>query len=141
MNEKVYNLLLRSLDTALTPQEQHRLDQALSRSETLRLEMERLQAMRQSIRRSGKRTFRPFFAEHVMQRIESFARQKPAEETFFFALKEVFRPVVIGAVIFIAVMLSYQAVRHDGVAFAGVADQSDVTLDEAFDLRLEWIQE
>ena len=141
MSEKIYNLLLRSLDTTLTPQEQHRLNQELSRSETLRLELERLKVMRQSIYQGGKRTFRPFFAERVMQRIEASTQQKPAEDTFFFALKEVFLPVAIAAVIFIVVMLSYQVVRHDGVAFAGMVDHSDVTLDEAFDLRIEWIQE
>jgi anti-sigma factor RsiW len=141
MSKKISNLLLRSLDTTLTPQEQHRLNQALSRSGALRHELEQLKVMRQSIHQSGKRTFRPFFAERVMQRIETSAQQKPAEDTFFFALKKVFRPVAIAAVIFIVVILSYQAVRHDGVVFAGVVDHSDVTLDEAFDLRIEWIQE
>jgi len=141
MSKKIYNLLLRSLDEPLTPQEQHRFEEAINCSETLRLELEQLKIMRQSIHKSGKYKFRPFFAERVMHRIETFTKRKPAEETFFFALKEVFRPVAIGAVIFIIIMLSYQAVRNGDVAFAGVVNHSDITLDEAFDLRVEWIQE
>jgi hypothetical protein len=123
------------------PKDQHRLKEAINRSETLRLELENLKAMRQSIHESGKHKFRPFFAERVMRRIGAFPKHKSAEETFFFALKEVFRPVAIAAVIIIVIMLSYQAVRNGDVAFAGVVNHSDVTLDEAFDLRVEWIQE
>lgn len=138
MDKKNHELLLKSFDAALTSEEQARLNAALSASETLRLEQERIWRMRDAVGRGAARSFRPFFAERVIQRIQTTARENT--ESFSDSLMALFRPVLIAAAVLIAVMLSYNAVRHDGALMAGVLEQ-DVTLEEAFDPVYEWIEE
>lgn len=68
--EKMYDLLLRSLDATLLPEETTMLEEALRSSPELRTEKERLLEMRSSI--SAKHySFKPNFSSRVMDRLEA----------------------------------------------------------------------
>lgn len=138
MSETIHALLLRSFDAELTTDEQSRLDEALADSESLKLEQEQLKIMRDAIGRGASRSFRPFFAERVMNRIQTIQQDALVFDPFFESLKNLFKPVLITAVVLIAIMMSYNAVRHEGTL---LASESSVTLEEAFDPVYEWIQE
>lgn len=140
MKETIHALLLRSFDSKLAAEEQARLDRALKESESLRLDQEQLKVMRSAIRQGASRSFRPFFAERVMRRIESSVQARERLDPFFESLMAVFKPVMIAAGILIVIMLSYNAVRHDGALVAGVAEP-DVSIEDAFDPAYDWIQE
>ena len=73
-----------------------------------------------------------------MQRIRSVQQGTEVFDPFFESLKNLFKPVIIAAAVLIVVMLSYNAVRHEGTL---LASESNVTLEEAFDPVYEWIQE
>jgi len=141
MDEKMCELLLRSFDANLTPDEQILLDEALAISDTLRLEQEQINIVRDAIGQGASHSFRPFFAERVMQRIQSSVKSYERLDPFFESLMAAFRPVMIAAGVLIAIMLSYNAVRHDGALMAGVLTEPDVSLEEAFDPVYDWIQE
>ncbi len=72
MNKKILKLLYRSFDTELSQKDQRRLDDALEKSEALRLERDRAFAQRQDLAKSGSQSYSPFFAEKVMGKIESY---------------------------------------------------------------------
>lgn len=140
MNEKIHELLLRSFDTELTSDERNRLDESLHASESLRLEQEQIKIMREVIRKGAFQSFRPFFAERVMHRIQSMRQSREEFEPFFESLMTIFRPVFIAAAVLIVIMLSFNAVRHNGALMAGVLEP-DISIEEAFDPVYEWIQE
>ena len=80
MNPKMLELLYKSFDATLTPNEQEELERALIDSEQLRSEKEKITKMRESISGTAENSFNPFFADRVMQRIT--AQKEESEELF-----------------------------------------------------------
>lgn len=140
MKTSAHDLLLRSLDSKLTPGEQEQLDKAMAQSEALRLEAEQLELLRQTVAGSVPRTFRPFFAERVLSRIRSEGSEMNPL-SFFDALFATFRPLALAAVVILVVMLSFNAVRNDGEVMAGVLSSDSVGVELAFDPASDWIGE
>ncbi len=140
MKNKLRALLFRSFDTELTSDEKKQLDDALGASEALRQEQERLVSMRR-IFGKVKPSFRPFFAERVIRRLEATRGQETLVDPFFESLLAFFRPVVITVIILIIIALSVNAVRNNGNVMAGVMTQTDVSLEEAFNPVYTWLEE
>ena len=136
MDKKQRDLLYRSFDDALTPKEDAQLEQALAESKSLRKEKERITALRNAVSSKAARSFEPYFADRVMQRIVQTTKKERGRETYFDALFSVFRPVVVGAIILIIVLLSYNIIRSDRVSLAGAFAEPQVTLEEAYDPSL-----
>ena len=71
MDNNLYNLLLRSFDTPLTENEQRQLENALASSEEFRAAKEEIVALRFGLQGLKGETFKPFFAERVMERLNT----------------------------------------------------------------------
>ncbi len=133
MDKRIRKLLYRSFDGSLTPEEQRRLEESLAKSKSLREEKQRIETIRRSVASSTSHTFEPFFAERVMRRIE---QKKSQQEPFFDALLAVFRPVVVGAVVLVIGLVSYNMIRKDRISLAAAFAEPEVTLEEAYDPTL-----
>ena len=140
MKNRLRALLFRSFDTELTSDEKKQFDEALGASETLRQEQERLVIMRRVFGKV-KPSFRPFFAERVIHRLEANRGREMLIDPFFESLLAFFRPVVITVIVLIIITLSINAVRNNGNVMAGVVTQTDVSLEEAFNPVYTWLGE
>ena len=133
MKNEDLELLYRSFDDSLTPEEQRQLIDALSNSKALRDEKNRIVTMRKAVSGSAARSFKPFFAERVMQRIENIRQKQTKKDPFFESLLAVFRPVAMGAAILMIILLTYNMIKSDRLSLAGAFAEPEVTLEEAFD--------
>jgi anti-sigma factor RsiW len=141
VKESMFELLFRSLDGELTADEQQMLDKALLESPDLRLERDRLSALRRTLGAGRRTNFEPFLAERVLRRIQAGTVPDMNLEGILDSLMLVFRRVaVVGAVIAVAV-IAFNLSRGDGVslnaALAIPEDSIDRVLDAPLSLSLE----
>lgn len=129
MNKKILELLYRSFDDDLDEKEQKQLAEALENFDELRREKEEISAQRKAISSSAAQSFKPFFAERVMERIDS-TYEKNGLEIFYETLKAVFRRfAIIGAVLLIALIL-YNLGTGDSLSMDEAFYVSDLTFEE-----------
>lgn len=132
MKQDLLTLLCRSLDEDLAPGERKVLEEALAASQDLRLERERLLAMRAAVSRSAADSFEPFFAERLMRRL-SGDRCRAGAARFWLGWLPVFRRVaIVGAVAAVTLVL-VNFVRTNSVSATsamGLPEVSEVSLDE-----------
>lgn len=141
MNKTILELLYRSLDGELTPDEQASLNEALAASEELRAEKRRLHAIRQAVAQGAVDTFKPFFAARVMQRIAQAAEPRQASESFFGGLIYTFRRVALAGAMIIAAFIIYNITASDQISFTTVLGAPEISIEEVFELPLNSILE
>ena len=136
MDKKILRLLYRSFDDELNQEEKERLDRALKGSEELREEKERILAQRQALAASSVFSFKPFFAERVMSRIESLGNKKNGFESFYETLLSMFRRfAIIGAAILL-LLLIYNLQTGDILSTDDILYASDFTFEKILNLPL-----
>jgi anti-sigma factor RsiW len=118
MNEKMLELLYRSFDDRLTEEERTCLEEALSTSEELRAEKERVTGMRKSISSSAAASFEPFFAERVMNRIRGMEKADTDEDLFFESLYRMFRPLALAASVVVFTLISLNLRKSDNISLS-----------------------
>lgn len=133
MNKKDLELLYRSFDDSLTPEEQKQLREALGGSKALRKEKKRIASLRKAVSDHAAESFEPFFAERVMQRIKHSRQAEKSPDLFFESLFAVFRPIAVGAVVLLIILLSYNIIKSDRLSLASAFAEPEVSLEEAFD--------
>jgi len=107
MEDSLYNLLLRSFDAPLTENEQRRFEDALETSAEFRAMREEVVRLRSDLHTVHGSSFRPFFAERVMNRLNS--SPQPISEYFFAS----FRSVAIGSAILVIILSAYNISREN----------------------------
>jgi hypothetical protein len=117
VDERAMELLLRSFDSGLDRRDREYLEKALEESEELRAEKVSLESMRTQIGDAASDSFGPFFADRVMNAIESTERADASEE-WFGALVALFRPVLAVSAIAIAVLVPFNLYRMNGTTGA-----------------------
>ena len=92
-NKKRKQLLYRSFDQELNPAEQAILAQALENSPALRQEKEDILALRTAAATTAVHSFKPFFADRVMEKINRYAGKPNGldVQAFYDSLVYVFR--------------------------------------------------
>ena len=141
MNKKIRELLYRSFDESLTPEEDHLLREALKNSKELQKEKERISAMRRSVSGSAAQSFKPFFGDRVMRRIEQSRREGKNPDVFFESFLAVFRPIAVGAAVLVIALISYNMIKSNRISLAGAFAEPEVTLEEAYDPTLTFAME
>jgi hypothetical protein len=135
MKKKFLKLLYRSFDEALSEKDQEFLNAALEDSEELRREKERAAAQRKAITETASPSFKPFFAERVVNKIHSFGYQS-GQESFYESLKILFRRfALVGAALLIALTL-YNMQRGDILSSDEMLFAADAAIEEIIDLPL-----
>ncbi len=135
MNKNILKLLYRSFDDDLNEKERNELEEALKSSEELRIEREKILAQRKAILESGAQSFKPFFAERVMARIDALS-EKTEIEPFYETLKAVFRPFAIAGAVAMVALILYNIGIGDILSSEEVFFASDAAFEEILQLPL-----
>ena len=136
MDKKNLELLYRSLDDNLETKEQQQLEKVLEKSQDLRKEKEMITAQRKAISDSATRSFKPFFAERVIRRIEETQEKGANVESFYETLQAAFRKfAVLGAAVMIVLIL-LNFITGDSLSAEEIFYASDLTLESLYDLPL-----
>ena len=135
MGEKMLQLLYRSFDVQLSTEEQEQLDSALKKSADLRKEKERITQMRNNIADKKSASFKPFFADRVMQRIREKTIQAQTD-IFYDSLFTFFKPVMIAVIILIITITFYNMGSTNQFSLAGALAIPQVTIEDAYDPSL-----
>lgn len=136
MNKKILKLLYRSFDADLDEKEQNQLNEALKNSEELRKLKEHIAAQRQAVSTSASQSFKPFFAERVINRINSLSKQGNGLEAFYETLKLAFKRFALAAAIIMLALFSYNLIKGDILPSNEVYYASNATLEEILELPL-----
>ena len=136
MDNKILKLLYRSFDDELNPEEKERLDRALKESEELRKEKEQILAQRQTLAASSAPSFKPFFPERVMSRIESLRTKKNGFESFYETLLLMFRRFAMVGAAILLILLIYNLQSDDILSTQEILYASDFTFEEILNLPL-----
>jgi hypothetical protein len=140
MNQKILKLLYRSFEIQLTAREQQQLEVALRDSEQLRKEKERISSLRKSISASTINSFKPFFADRVMQGIRG-QQEENKQQVFFESLIYFFRPIAIAAVLLVIMLTSYTIFSDNPLSGENGLAVSEISIEDAFDPMIDFIQE
>ena len=135
MDKKLQDLLYRSFDSDLNPEEKKRLEEALSRSKELRQEKEMIASLRENIKGNQNTSFSPFFADRVMATIQSVKKDDESEK-FFDSLFVLFRPIAIAATVLIIIIAGYNMSTTGHFSLEGALGVPDVTVDDVYDPTL-----
>ena len=128
MNREMYELLLRSFDDELSSKERKVLQEALTQSEELRAEKVRIEQLRRQLAEAGRASFKPFFAERVVNRIRGL--EERVQQDFFEALSYFFKRVVVLGAVLVILMLSAQFLAPSQQPEYEINDRQ-TTLDDA----------
>ncbi len=132
MDEKILELLYRSFDSKLKPDEQKEVDKALENSEELKSQKEEILKMRASLKQTEPQRFGYMFANKVMQKINGI-EEESSDEIFFNSMISVFRPFAIAATFLLVFLVSYNMLSDNGNFFYESQEIQDLTLAEVFD--------
>ena len=140
MDKKLRDLLYRSFDSKLFPEEKKLLEQALSQSKQLKQEKEMISSLRKDIKRSKITSFQPYFADRVMENIRS-SKQIDESEQFFESLFVFFRPIAITAAVLIIIIAGYNITTTGYFSIEGALGIPEVTVDDVYDPTLALVTE
>ncbi len=130
MDKKILDLLYRSFENTLTPQERELLDSSLEQSEELRQEQAGIAAARQMITVNSRMSFNPFFAERVMRRIQNLREKPDPAYDLFESLVYMFRRVAVACLIAVIILFSVQLFSKDNETSEINETISKMTLDD-----------
>jgi hypothetical protein len=133
MAKKIIELLYRSFDDSLSDEEQNQLTRALSQSAELRKEREQILKLRGAFAGSHAHSFKPFFADRVMNQLKIAQSHKNEAETFFNSLVAVFKPVAIAVAIILFSLLTYNLKQTKNYTLAGALGEKKIMLEEIVD--------
>ena len=124
MNKKIKQLLYRSFDQELTPEERSMLDNALSNSEALRTEKIKIENMRAKFANISDSHFQPSFVDKVMFRVQKEKVNTPVGiEDFFESFLWSFKRFAAGSIFIVCLLF-----------LINVLNAGSVTLDSALAL-------
>jgi len=129
-NKKLLDLLMKSFDEELSPDERKHLEEVLSESDELRSEKKKLLKLRE-VFSSQEYRFKPFFESRVMNRIHKLRNGKIIEFDFAKNLFFVFKRVAISGITAILILLISIYISEGSFsldAFTGVESFSDDNL-------------
>jgi len=136
MDKKILKLLYRSFDDELNGKERKQLEEAMKESKKLQKEREQILAQRQALAESSTSSFKSFFPERVMSRIESLGQKKNGFESFYETLLWMFRRFAIVGAAILLILLVYNLQTGDILSTEEIMFASDFTFEEILNLPL-----
>ena len=133
MNKKIIKLLYKSFDAPLSEKEKEILVKALKESEDLRREKEKIITMREKLAAAPAVSFRPFFAERVLNRIKAQKNSLSERVSIFDSLVTAFKPVAIAAMILLISIMFYNLKTTENYTLAGALGKEPVSLEQVVD--------
>jgi len=139
--KRIRKLLFRSFDDHMNKRDQDLLKKHLTFSDELKKEKAELELIRSVISKNEEYKFKPHFSDRVMSAIKEKSYQESYEETFFQSLIGLFKPVAIGAMVLLIVMMSYNIFQNKKVSFSNAVAIPEINVEVAFDPVLPLILE
>lgn len=116
MKEELIELLYRSLDSQLDPEEQRRLADALASMPSLQAEKKRIERIRSATAASAEDSFEFGFADRVMNRIAAVEAEETGTDPFDLSIMQVFRKVVVAGIAAALILVAANMYRNGGVS-------------------------
>ncbi len=138
MNDKWLELLYRSLDGDLSPEERRQLEEALGASPELREERARLLELRQWVHDDAIRRFEPFFASRLLQRVR---RETRGNEDLVAALMWAFRKIAVVGAVTLALLLADHLFVQKHRSLDDILGGPQVTLEDTWQLDSPLMEE
>lgn len=136
MNKKILKLLYRSFDDDLNEKEKKQLEEAMENSVELRREKEQIEVRRQAVSDSAAQSFKPFFAERVMGRIQARGQKENTLEAFYDTLKAVFRRLAVAAAVIMIALITINLIIGESPLMDEAFYISELTFEEVLQLPL-----
>lgn len=131
MKEEWLDLLLRSLDSTLSAEEQEKLQRALETSPELRAEQKRLAEMRRLIAGTADRQFKPFFSARVMRRLREGEVER---EAFVTSLAGAFRIFATVGTVAIIVFLGLSSKFGKDLSLTSILNLPTLSIEDTWQL-------
>jgi hypothetical protein len=136
MDEMIRELLYRSFDDDLSPEEKHRLDEALEKSAELRTEQEKLSRMRKEISGSAEKSFEPLFVDRLMNRIQVENQKKSYSiDDFLDSLAWSFKRIALAASIAVIILLAVNIFQEKNISLDSLLAMPQITVQETWELN------
>jgi hypothetical protein len=133
MNKKLIELLYRSFDGSLTEVEEKTLSDALKESEELRSEMDKIKNLRSMVSGSAEKEFSSFFAERIMNRIES-AQNGYVKINHIDRIAEfIFRRLTLIGAAAVLFLVVYNFIQTGQITVTGLFGIPEITYEEIFE--------
>ena len=136
MNKKILKLLYRSFDEVLSEKKQHKLDKALKKSVELQREKTQVERLRKVVSGSTVNSFRPLFAERVINSLNAPGKKADPLDIFYLSLKAVFRRFAVAGAALCTVLILYNLGKGESLTVNEAFSVSKVTLEEILSLPL-----
>lgn len=134
---KIIDLLYRSFDGILSPKEQTELDNALQHPGPLGEEKQLIEAQRKAVSQSAEGySFNPFFAQQVMNRINTLTGSQGYAEIFVDYLEMLFKRMALVTVTLCLIMISYNILSEEILKIIDLFSPSPVTYEAMLRLPL-----
>lgn len=133
---KILDLLYRSFEEELEEEEQKQLEDAIKNFEELRREKEQISVMRKTVSDSAARSFKPFFAERVMNQIIAAEEKEGTLAVIYEPLKAVFQRLAIAGAIVMIALIVYNLGIGESLTMDEVFYMSELTFEEIFPIPL-----
>ncbi len=136
MNKRSLDLLYRSFDAQLSEDEKAELASALASSESLRREEEAALAMRDAVRTSAVRSFKPFFSSRVLNRMKALEKPNDPMEELWKALVTMFRPVAVAGALTLVAILAFNLASAERWTLDTMLGVSEPGIEEVWTLTV-----
>ena len=136
MNNKLLKLMLKELDSNLTETEKAELQKELAESEELQnvlLDRQRILKIRQAVADSSRSSFKPFFAERIMQKINQPSQDANRYEVFVDFLVNPFRKIALIAIFLTLILISYNLGSRGDISLDGALGIPQISVEDALD--------
>jgi len=137
MNDKIMELLYRSFDYRLNEEEQMQLDEALVASPDLQAEKKRIEALRNELTSGRTESFKPFFAERVMKKIDTLEESEKGLEQLFESMQYFFRRVAVAAAVVVVLLVAYNLKTGDEISLSSAIGISETSLEEILETPID----
>lgn len=136
MNKKILKLLYKSFDADLSEKEKSLLENALNTSELLREEKLKIEKMRKTVSDSVEKSFSPFFAERVMQKIEEpKSNLNDTIDEYFNSLVLSFRRVALAGSVVVLVLLINNFITGGGISLDTALSLQQVSIEDVWSIN------
>ena len=140
VEKELYELLLRSMDEPLSPEEAERLNQALTESELLRSRRDELLKLRNTLQHSSYQ-FKPFFPARVMHKIEQLEVSSSFSDYWLRAFRSVALPgLAILLLLFLFTWMKDGSMSWEALTGVSAFEQEEL-LTEYFSSSIDYLNE
>jgi hypothetical protein len=130
---KINKLIYKSFDGSLDDKESAMLERYLLESDEIRKEYNRLNLIREKISGSAITSFKPFFEERVIAKINYPADDKDLLNNWTISLTASFRKVALVAMIILVMLVTYNLNKGNKYSIENLLGKEKISMENDFD--------